>query len=539
MLRRIKITTRLTISFGFILLFILLLGGFSLMKLTNLANMTSELFIHPYTVSSSLREIKIGIYQIMQSMDDLLKATSDIEIQPAIDSMSKIQATFDASGALARDRYLGDPADYEAFMTATMNWKLVREKVIAAKKFHRDSEAKTIQASLVKPAQVEALDKVDIMLKFSTGKAASFAIAAKATSTSAIVFIAILLAFAFVASTLLAIFISRSITFPIESIRDQVENISQGNLTVDIQMENEKDEITSLKLSLRNMLQNLRTQTKETFDGVNILAAAASQISTTGAQLAVAATETATSITETTVTAEELKHSAQVSMEKTRDVSLAADTTLKTNLDGMKSVDETLAGIKLIRDQMERIAQSILSLNEQSRSIGEIIASVDDIAEQSNLLAVNAAIEAAKAGEQGRGFAVVAREIRSLSEQSRTATKQVRTILSDIQKAMQAAIIATEQGSKAADSNHQKSEIVATGLKSLSRSIEETSQLAQLIIAANQQQYTGIDQITMSMESIKEASRQNMDSARQLEEGAMGLDSLSKKLKKLVERYRV
>ena len=539
MLRRMKITTRLTTIFGFILLFILLLGGFSLMKLTDLANTTNDLYIHPFSVSSSLREMKIGIFQIMRSMDNLLSVTSDMEIQLEIDSLGKIQAAFDASGELVRDRYLGDPADDRAFMTAAMNWKLAMGKGIAAKKAHRDSEAKAIYTSQVQPAQIETLDKIDILLDFSTGKAAAFAAAANATAASTILFIAILLAFAFVASALLAVFISRSITIPIESICDQVENISQGDLTVDIKMENEKDELTSLKLALRSMVQNLRMQTKETFDGVTILAAAASEISTTGAQLAAAATETATSITETTVTAEEVKHTAQVALEKTREVSLAADMTLKTSLDGMKSVDETLAGIKLIRDQMERIAQSILELNEQSRSIGEIIATVDDIAEQSNLLAVNAAIEAAKAGEQGRGFAVVAREIHSLSEQSRTATKQVRTILADIQKAMQAAILVTEQGSKAADSNHQKSEIVAAGLKSLSGNIEATSQMAQMIIAANQQQYTGIDQMTMAMESIKEAGHQNMDAARQLEEAAMGLDSLSQKLKKLVERYTV
>ena len=96
------------------------------------------------------------------------------------------------------------------------------------------------------------------------------------------------------------------------------------------------------------------------------------------------------------------------------------------------------------------IAEHILALSEQTQQIGEIIAAVNDLADQSNLLALNAAIEASRAGEQGRGFAVVAHEIRSLAEQSKAATAQVRTILSDIQRATNAAVMATEQGTKGA-----------------------------------------------------------------------------------------
>jgi methyl-accepting chemotaxis protein len=107
--------------------------------------------------------------------------------------------------------------------------------------------------------------------------------------------------------------------------------------------------------------------------------------------------------------------------------------------------------MKHIHDQMESVAASILHLSEQSQAIGEIIATVTDLAERSNLLAVNAAIEAAKADEQGKGFAVVAQEVKSLAEQSKQATAQVRTILNDIQTAMSAAVMATEQGSKAVD----------------------------------------------------------------------------------------
>src|SRR5438128_9984713 len=108
------------------------------------------------------------------------------------------------------------------------------------------------------------------------------------------------------------------------------------------------------------------------------------------------------------------------------------------------------------REQMNSIAQIMVRLSEQNQAIGQIIASVDDLAQQSNLLAVNASIEAAKAGDQGKGFGVVANEVKSLAEQSRQATTRVRNILSDIQKATGAAVMATEQGSKSVESGLQQ-----------------------------------------------------------------------------------
>src|SRR5439155_7510542 len=106
--------------------------------------------------------------------------------------------------------------------------------------------------------------------------------------------------------------------------------------------------------------------------------------------------------------------------------------------------EPTIEGMESIRQQMSTVAGSILSLSAQGQAIGEIIATVDDLAAQSKLLALNASIEAAKAGDEGKGFAVVAQEVRALAEQSKLATMQVRGILNDIKKARSSAVLATE-----------------------------------------------------------------------------------------------
>jgi methyl-accepting chemotaxis protein len=194
--------------------------------------------------------------------------------------------------------------------------------------------------------------------------------------------------------------------------------------------------------------------------------------------------------------------------------------------------------MKHIQDQMESVAASIVRLSEQSQAIGEIIATVSDLAEQSNLLAVNAAIEAAKAGEQGKGFAVVAQEVKGLAEQSKQATAQVRAILNDIQKAMSAAVMATEQGSKAVQAGVQQSAEAGQAIRMLAESIAESAQAATQIAASSQQQLVGMDQVAGAMENIKQASAQNAAGMKQVETTAQNLRDLGQKLKQLVEQYR-
>src|SRR5208283_2790829 len=190
----------------------------------------------------------------------------------------------------------------------------------------------------------------------------------------------------------------------------------------------------------------------------------ASEILATTTQIATGAAETATGVSETTTTVEEVKQTAQVASQKARSVMDGAQRSVQVSQTGRKSVEETLAGMNRIREQMEFIAGSIVRLSEQSQAIGEIIAAVNDLAEQSNLLAVNAAIEAAKAGEQGKGFAVVAQEVKSLAEQSKQATAQVRGILGDVQKATSAAVMATEQGSKVVEAGVKQSTEVSEAI---------------------------------------------------------------------------
>jgi methyl-accepting chemotaxis protein len=297
-----------------------------------------------------------------------------------------------------------------------------------------------------------------------------------------------------------------------------------------------RDEIGLLTDAFNQMLAEIETGQAALRQTVGVLGSSSREILALSAQVASSATQTATSLSETTATVEEVRHTALVSSQKTREVSESAQRVRQISEVGKRSTEETIAGISRIREQMESIAQSMVRLTEQTRTISDIITSVEDLAQQSNLLAVNAAIEAAKAGEQGKGFSVVALEVRNLAEQSRGATAQVRGILGDVQRATGGAVMATEQGTRAVEAGVRQSEQAGDSILSLAAAVSEAAQAAAQIAASSQQQLAGMDQVAAAMESIKKASGQNVDSARELEVSARSLEQVGQRLSELVGR---
>ena len=164
---------------------------------------------------------------------------------------------------------------------------------------------------------------------------------------------------------------------------------------------------------------------------------------------------------------------------------------------------------------------------------------MNDLAEQSNLLALNASIEAAKAGEQGKGFAVVAVEMRNLAEQSKQATAQVRTILSDIQRATRAAVAVTEEGSRKAETSVQLANSSGENIRRLAEVIKESSLAAKQIAALANQQSVGIEQISTAMTSIKQSTSEAVAGTKQIERALQDLKSLSDRLSSIVNRYEM
>ncbi|MEO8856259.1 MAG: methyl-accepting chemotaxis protein, partial [Burkholderiaceae bacterium] len=325
-------------------------------------------------------------------------------------------------------------------------------------------------------------------------------------------------------------------TQSLRALAATAEQIALGDLRAKVIPQSGVDVLGN---SFARMSGDLRDQIRELINGATVLGSASSEIVASSSQLAASATQSAAAVSETTTTVEEVRQTAQLASQKARLVSDSAQKSVEISDNGRRSTQDVEAGMARIRRQMELIAASMAQLSEQGHAVGNIIATVEDISIQSNLLAVNAAIEAAKAGEHGKGFGVVAQEIKSLAEQSRQATTQVRSILSDVQKATAAAVMATEEGGKVVDAGMRQSEASGKAIQALGGSVNDAAQAALQIAASSQQQLVGVDQVAAAMESIKQASEQNAVSAKQLETTARSLNELGQRLQQMVGRYKV
>lgn len=344
---------------------------------------------------------------------------------------------------------------------------------------------------------------------------------------------------AFIVAFWLGQHVSGGITRPLNALANYSKQISAGDLSKDVPLKDTEDEIGTLVTAFRMMIDGLRRQTREILDGTSVIASSVAELSASSAQLAASAAENASSINETTATVEEVRQTTELANAKAEQMADESHRIRETSRHGRKATDDTIGGMNKIQNQMSSIAETIIRLSEQSQAIGQIIATVDSISEQSNVLAVNASIEAARAGEHGKGFSVVAQEVKSLAEQSKQATTQVRSILNEIQKATSTAVMATDQGSKVVEKGTETAGQAGQSIIALTESLDQSADAATQIAAASQQQRIGMDQITAAMESVREASQQNASSAKQLEGAVHNLKTLGEKLKETAENYRI
>lgn len=290
----------------------------------------------------------------------------------------------------------------------------------------------------------------------------------------------------------------------------------------------------TLFISFLLIYLNMRSLAKKLQEEINVLSSSGEEIGKSITETASGTSETAAAVSETTTTVEELKQTAQVATEKAKNVAEVSDEAIKTLKKSEASVQATIQGMNSIQDGMGLISESIIKLSEHGQMIREIIDTVNDLAEQSHILAVNAAIESAKAGDQGKGFAVVAQEVRSLAEQSKQATIQVRNILNDIQNATSSAVMATDKGSKAVANGLTLSMETNESIRFLSLGINKVAQAASQIALSSQQQLVGVDQLTIAMSNIKIASNQQVNNMNQIETGIHGMNAVGRSLKQVI-----
>jgi len=327
----------------------------------------------------------------------------------------------------------------------------------------------------------------------------------------------------------------------VEQFKTAMAEVARGNLTVRVPVyeRGPDDPFADLGRSLNETIAGLQQIASQVRQGAENISATAAEILAATTQQAAGASEQSAAIAQASTTIDEVRSIAEQTAQRAQGVAELSRRTTEVSHAGQQAVADTIAGMQDIRQKVEAIATGILSLSEQTQAIGQIIATVNEIAAQSNMLALNAAVEAARAGEAGKGFAVVAGEVRALAEQSRAATAQVRDILTEIQRGVNAAVMATEEGMKGADGGMRLTQEAGAAIRRLAESINESAEAAVQIAAAATQQVAGMEQIALAMQNIHQVTAQTVAATRQSERAAQDLNALAGSLAAAAGQYRL
>ena len=323
-------------------------------------------------------------------------------------------------------------------------------------------------------------------------------------------------------------------TSSLRNLANAAERVTAGDLSVQIEVKSERDLLGN---AFKSMVDNLAEVTSLIVEAVQILSESINENMAAVVQTTTATTETAAAVTETYTVVEELKQIAQLSQVKAQDVSSRARSSVEISASGRQSTVETIEGVRRIGRQMDAISEGMAQLELSNRSIVDIIATVDDLAQQSKILSINASIEAARAGESGRGFVTVSDEVSSMAVQSRQATAQVRSILNDIQQSTASATSASKQGRVVVESAVKQSGIAEQTIIQLADNLTESEKAAQQITISIDQHLIGVGQVLEAIIGIKGAMDQSVEAMHNMEEATARLQKLDDRLRELVSRY--
>ena len=332
---------------------------------------------------------------------------------------------------------------------------------------------------------------------------------------------------------------------PLKDLTRAAERITEGSLEEQITVTS-TDEVGQLAGAFNNMTQvivkNLQGEIDKSNrmvvsvkDAIQQLSTSANELMAISAQQSSGSTEQAAAVQQATTTSEEIAATARQVSENAGRVEALADNAAVSSSDGQSAVSNAVAGMSQLKEQVQSIAEAMLELGDNSQKIGGIIDIIDEISDQTNLLSLNAAIEAAGAGEAGKRFSVVANEVRRLADRTADATNQVKVLIVQIQQATNSTIMLTEEGSKGVDAASSLVANISEALEKITGAVAETTSAASEIKLMTQQQTTASEQMTETIVEVRDVAVQVAASSQETTQSISELTSLAERLQDLVD----
>lgn len=533
MVRKMSLKAKLTLSFAVVLSALVadtVIAGLSFAKLDadcTEARNGDETRAMVLLMQSGLDEQRAGVRAF------LLGSTSTNEID---EGRRKFREAADQMPALLRTDE-GKKRFAQVLPAAAGFFHLVDREV----ELRRSNNPKEAIAMALSPEAAEVRGKVESaiaeMVKFQDDIRHSSEEKQRSAQRAAQVLLAICSITGFSIGAVVAVLVPRSLARNLGSMTNVLRQIASNNLNLDDLEITSQDELGRAASALNTMKNNLRSLIQSIAGAAEHVASASEEISSSATQQAQSvetqkgqATQVSVAMQEMSTTVHEVSDNSSRAAEASRQ---AADTARE----GGAIVEDSLAKMQGIAQSVGATAEKVKELGKSTDQIGRIISVIDDIADQTNLLALNAAIEAARAGEQGRGFAVVADEVRKLAERTTSATKEVAQMVESIQKETHSAVAAMQQGTEQVRHGVETTAKAGHSLEQIIKMSEQVGEMVSHIATASTEQASATEQVNQSIEQINRLVKESAIGAQQSSKACQDLSSLALDLQKMVSSF--
>ncbi|MBW3780533.1 methyl-accepting chemotaxis protein [Aeromonas veronii] len=545
MLTKMTIGQKLTMAFTTLALLMLGFAWFATLQLSNIYRDASE-------VSDNIVPSIRASSQMHVSLLDARRA----ELNMVIDSLGKDPDSLNSSTQsfeAAKSQYMAAEQRYGSmpFVSERDRNMFAELKTAAAKYFsaHGDLETAIRQGdiakvqSLIKNESRAALEQAgqdglelrkenDRVANLLTKQSEASYERAKLLSTTVG---ALTLLFVVIVAWLLI----RQIRNPVMTLLEQTRQVAAGNLTSQLDMKQfSHDELGKLAQGFNEMQSNLRMLVNEVSGSVVQLGAAAEEISAVAQQSANNMGAQQHELNQLATAMNEMQATVQEVARNTNDAASAATSASDTAAQGSETVNDSIGRIEKVATAIEETALVIRQLGDDSRNIGMVLEVIQGIAEQTNLLALNAAIEAARAGEQGRGFAVVADEVRTLAKRTQDSTSQINHIISELQQRANEAGITMQQSQDMMSETVHTAREAGASIAEISSSVNSISHMNIQIATATEEQGAVSEELNRNVINISNASEEVAIGAKQMAQACNDLNLLATQLQEVVRKFR-
>ncbi len=540
-IRNIRIATRATLSFALITLIVIMLGLFSVLQVRDMRQAEQDVETVWLPSIEAAADISILLYSIrldaLRSMatpngpdqDEInqrLKEERDAMVQ-AVDRYRNSTISSEEGRRLIQILHSNMQSYLEGFdLLMNLDGQGLNDQALEWANNGLRERAGAFEAA------------VNDVREMNREGAKASGLKAKETYALSLWLVGIVVLSAVFLTIILAVLLTRSIVRPINQGLHAAEAIAEGDLTQPMMIEG-KDEASQLMTALSTMQANLRQTLQQIADSSTQLAAASEEMTAVTEEASRGlqhqnseVDQAATAVTEMSAAVDEVARNAVSASEAARQSTHAA-------LRGKQRVDETLYAIRDLTDQVQQTSTDIERLSSESQNISKVLGVISSIAEQTNLLALNAAIEAARAGEQGRGFAVVADEVRALAHRTQSSTLEIDQMITAIQKGIDGAMTSMDRSRQKAIATREAAEAAGGALNDITSSVSVIDERNQLIAAASEEQAHVAREVDQNLVRIRDLSIQSAAGANQTSVASGELSTLAVQLNTLVRRFRV